>query len=64
MCISLHDAHPTICIEDYTLVSITTTLKLCDDIALQETSVWQRACKHTKLEFYRFPSHLAQSLSD
>jgi hypothetical protein len=33
MCISFHDAHPTICIKDYTLVN-TTTLKLCGDTAL------------------------------
>jgi hypothetical protein len=33
MCISFHHAHPTIYIEDYTLVN-TTTLKLCGDTAL------------------------------
>jgi hypothetical protein len=33
MCISFHDAHPTIYIEYYTLVN-TTTLKLCGDTTL------------------------------
>jgi hypothetical protein len=33
MCISFHDAHPTICIEDYTIMN-TTTLKLYGDVAL------------------------------
>jgi hypothetical protein len=35
MCINLHDAHPTICTEDYTLANTTTILKLCGDITLQ-----------------------------
>lgn len=50
MCINLHDTQFTICIEDYTLTSTTKTLKLCGDIALQQTNDWQIALKDTKLK--------------